>query len=142
MKLHIGRRHAGAGQALVEFTLAVGLFLLTATGLVDGARAVNGYVTLNYAVQEGGRVAALPAPATTDTEDVCARVSERSLLITISCDEPVVIGADGAIKSFAERTTGDRVEVTGRYRFVPVVVAMFGGRSPITIGSTAVYTVE
>jgi Flp pilus assembly protein TadG len=128
------------GQALVEFALTGTIFVLTVLTLFDGGRAVIGYAMLTYAVQEGGRAAALPAPATNGTSDVCSAVASKAILITVSNCTPTVTSAAGVSKAFADRTTGDRVQVSGDYTFSPIVSTFLG--KPITFHYTSVYTVE
>jgi Flp pilus assembly protein TadG len=131
-----------SGQAIVEFALASLLFLTTLLALFEGGRVVVGYAILTNAVQEGGRAAALPPPATKTDADVCDRVDDESPLIAVTCLSVAVHDTAGATKSFANRTTGDRVDVTGQYQFHPVVASLFGGRTVITLSHTASFTVE
>lgn len=54
---HAGRsRRAGEGQALVEFTALVTVFLLLLLGMLDFGFAFDQYLTLEYATREGARV--------------------------------------------------------------------------------------
>jgi len=57
------RRHRtrSRGQALVEFALALPIFLLIIFGLIDTARFVYGHSTLSQATREGARVGAVEA---------------------------------------------------------------------------------
>lgn len=55
------RRRRRRGQALVEFALALPLFLLIVFGLFDTARFVYGHSTLSQAAREGARLGAVEA---------------------------------------------------------------------------------
>lgn len=138
------RRVAGAqravhhGQALVEFTLTVFIFLGTVLSVFEAGRLTVTYADLVYAVREGGRAAALPPPVTTTANDVCVAVAEAAKLIDIPCAD-VAVDTGGA---FADRTTGDTASVTGRHVFVPLIAALFGQETSITLSQTAVFTVE
>jgi TadE-like protein len=58
MPFRIGRRHERSrGQALVEFSLVIPIFLLVLMGLFDLGRAVFAYNTLTNAAREGARMA-------------------------------------------------------------------------------------
>jgi Flp pilus assembly protein TadG len=127
---------------VVEFALASSLFLLTVFSLFEGGRLIYGYVVLKYAVQEGGRAAALP-PATTPNEDaVRARVEERALMITTTSFYVQVTGPDGASKPFADRVAGDRVRVHAHYIYVPIVAFVFDGIGQRTFSTESEFLVE
>jgi Flp pilus assembly protein TadG len=51
------RRHGQRGQALVEFSLVIPIFLLVLISLFDLGRAVFAYNTLTNAAREGARMA-------------------------------------------------------------------------------------
>lgn len=56
-----GRTRSRRGQSLVEFALALPLFLLIVFGAVDVGRYVYGHSTLSQAAREGARVGAVEA---------------------------------------------------------------------------------
>lgn len=57
-------RQTEAGQALVEFTMILPIFLVLMFGLVDFGRAFYTWLLVTNAAREGARVAAVQAPAT------------------------------------------------------------------------------
>ena|SRR5688500_3949144 len=57
--MSLRRRDRSRGQAMVEFALIIPIFLLFVFGILDLARAVYTYHTLNNAAREGARVAAV-----------------------------------------------------------------------------------
>ncbi len=132
------RRKAVQGQALVEFALTSLIFLTTILAIFEGGRVAVSYADLAYAIEEGGRSAALPAPETNSTTDVCNRIAARAKVITIPCSS-VTINSGG---SFTSRATGGKVSVTGTYLFVPVLSSIFGGRLSVNLSYTAVFYVE
>ncbi|MGE0598266.1 MAG: TadE/TadG family type IV pilus assembly protein [Dehalococcoidia bacterium] len=69
----LGRlRRTEAGQALVEFTMILPIFLLLLFGLVDFGRAFYTWLIVTNAAREGARVAAVQKPQS----DVDARIYE------------------------------------------------------------------
>jgi len=57
MAMFKGGNRRSSGQALVEFSLIIPLFLLLLVGLFDLGRAVFAYNTLTNAAREGARIA-------------------------------------------------------------------------------------
>jgi Flp pilus assembly protein TadG len=132
-----GVRHRSChpGQALVEFALAILIFLLLALGIAEGARLTFGRAALLQATQAGARVAALPATATaaqvvTVVQDAARPTNVSAVTVTIAGGKP-----------FAERMRGDQVTVTAQYQFTPVVGIVFGAGG-FTFTAQARATVE
>ena len=65
-------RNNEAGQALVEFTMILPIFLVLLFGIVDFGRAFYTWLIVTNAAREGARVAAVQAPQA----DVQARIWE------------------------------------------------------------------
>jgi hypothetical protein len=65
------RRPRQCGQTLVEFALAVPLFVLALFGLLDMGRAVYTFNTLSQATREGARLAAVEAGWLGSTDPSC-----------------------------------------------------------------------
>jgi Flp pilus assembly protein TadG len=141
-RAHLTTSNAASGQAIVEFALSSLFFLATILAICEGGRLLFSYGMLTYAVQEGGRAAALPAPATNTTTDICNAIAAKTTLISIACTSTLVQNAAGVTKTFADRTTGDRVTVTGTYTFAPVVTSLFNDPTEIEMTYSAVFTVE
>jgi Flp pilus assembly protein TadG len=142
MRTRTRRRARAAGQAIVEFALASSLFLLTVFSLVEGGRLIYGYVVLKYAVQEGGRAAALPAETTPNEAAVLARVEERALLITTTSFYVRVTAPSGASRSFVDREAGDLVRVHAHYTYEPILAELFEGIGETTFSTEAEFVVE
>jgi Flp pilus assembly protein TadG len=135
------RRARRSGQAIVEFALASFIFIFTVVGLLEGGRVIFSWVSLSNGVQEGGRLAAL-APDTRWTEaNVKTRVQDRAHLIDIKTSDITVKVNNGA-RTFSAREAGDRVKVTAKFDYVPVVAMVFDGQTKITFEYSSEYTVE
>lgn len=74
----------GAGQALVEFSLIIPLFLLLLVGVFDLGRAVFSYNTLTNAAREGARTAIVNQ----DVSTIIRRAQQQSALVEL--DDPSV----------------------------------------------------
>lgn len=111
------------GQSLVEFSLALPVIFFLVLGIVEGGRLVYSLVTLDFAVQEGGRLALLQSTAS--ASDVQSHVSNNARFITVPSSDVAVSVNDGA-KPYTSRTMGDRVVVTANYTYSPIVTSVFG----------------
>src|SRR3990172_10793252 len=64
LKLIRARRKNGEkGQALVEFTLLIPIFLLLVFAIVDFGMGFHAWITVTNSAREGARLAAVGAPA-------------------------------------------------------------------------------
>lgn len=117
-------RHSA--QALVEFALAVSVFMLLVLGTFDMARAYLAYTVVSNAAREASRYgAAHVGESGWDTAAVQAGVN-------------LAVGVDPSALSLTAATTGTSpyvyIRVVGTYRFhslTPLVGALLG--DPITI---------
>jgi Flp pilus assembly protein TadG len=129
------KRRAIRAQSLVEFALIGPVFLLMVFGLIEGARLVYAYNTVNHAAQEAARTAVLADTASESA--VKDRAVEAADPLTVQAGSVDVEVNDGGT-AFADRDIGDRVEVTVGYDFVPVVGMVFGSTTAIGLtGKTA-----
>lgn len=76
-KAHAGRNR---GQALLEFALAIPVFLLLMVGLFDLGRAVFSYNTLTNAAREGARTAIVNQ----DVASIVARAKEQTAIVELN----------------------------------------------------------
>jgi Flp pilus assembly protein TadG len=133
------KRRAIRAQSLVEFALIGPVFLLLVFGLIEGARLVYAYNTVNHAAQEAARTAVLA-----DTASVSAvkdRAVEAADPLTVQAAGVDVDVNDGGT-AFADRDIGDRVKVTVGYDFVPVLGMVFGSSSAIGLTGKTTLMVE
>lgn len=115
------------GQALVEFALAISVFMLLVLGTFDVARAYLAYTVVTNAAREASRYAAshvgqagCSAAAQQVGLNMAVGVDPAALTLSVSCT-PETFGVP-------------YIQVNGTYRFhsvVPLVGAMLG--DPITI---------
>ncbi|HUG49043.1 MAG TPA: TadE family protein [Candidatus Limnocylindria bacterium] len=121
------RPRRSGGQSLTEFALAVPVFLLVLLTIVEAAAFAYTYTNLQRAVQEGGRVAALPG--TSEMTQVRDRVVERARPVDVDpADVAITVnGIECLIETcFTARVSGDRVLVTLSFSYQPVGSAVFG----------------
>jgi hypothetical protein len=114
------------GQAVVEFAIAAPIFILVLVAVIEAGAFAFTYSSLQHAVQEGGRVAALPGTA--DVVDVRNRVVDRAAPVTV---DPVAVSVDlnGAAcddACFDTRAPGDRIRVGLTYAYRPVSASVLG----------------
>ncbi len=117
------------GQAMVEFALAVPLFLLLVIAVVEARRVIFTFGTLAHAVNEGARLAALPSTA--NVAAVKDRVVKTATVVGIDEGniEVEVEDYSGSTKLYTARATGDRIRVVATHTFEPVVSYIFGAPS-------------
>jgi Flp pilus assembly protein TadG len=122
------RSHQERGQALIEFALIAPLFILFLLVIFDVGLALDRRVTLQHAVREGARYAALSI----DNDFICQRTVDQSGdLLEI---EDVIITYDDIDGNGAVTDAGDAVNVSVEYTYnFPVmsgIVNFFGAFSP------------
>jgi Flp pilus assembly protein TadG len=116
-------------QALVEFALAISIFMLLVLGTFDLARAYLAYTVVANAAREASRYAA-------------AHVGEPTYLVdAVQAGKNLAVGIDGSLLTLTATTTpqlqlpaalqpyGPYIHVTGTYQFrslTPGVTAWFG----------------
>jgi Flp pilus assembly protein TadG len=142
------RRRRSRGQALVEFALIIPIFLAVVLALIEGAYYAFTLNSLDRAVQEGGRHAAIvPPPIGTGAATVTAvqnRVRDRAIGLTVAPASVTVAMTQCATSpcSFTTRTTGDRVRVSFTYTHTPMTAVMFSGGASFPLEFATEYTVE
>jgi Flp pilus assembly protein TadG len=146
-RITVSRRSRGRGQALVEFALIIPIFLAVLLGLMEGAYYAFTLNSLDRAVQEGGRHAAIvPPPIGTGAATITAvqiRVSDSATGLTVT-PSSVSVSVNGCATAacFTARTTGDRVRVAFTYSHTPVTAAVFSGSASFPLDFQTEYTVE
>jgi hypothetical protein len=126
----MSRRGGGGGQALVEFSLGITVFLMLFIGVIDLARGVFMFNGVSQAAREIARETSVH-PGTgaigTSAESTAMYVTQRGLVPGL--EEPVYACFDiaGVAKSGACQP-GDWVQVTSTTTFQPVlpVLTMLG----------------
>ncbi len=140
------RSHRERGQSLVEFALAMPLFVLLLAFALEGGRLMAMWISVNNATREAARVAALPIKTNAD-----ARSAAKAFLfpiagpgivndgtdnttsdIKIYCREYVTTctsSCSSAWTSYTDCTTrksGQEVIVTVAFRFDPLPIFTSG----------------
>jgi hypothetical protein len=108
-------------------------------GIVEGGRLVYSLVTLDFAVEEGGRYAALSS--TPSVASVQSYVSTNANFITVPTGN-VAVSVNSGGKVYTARTSGDRVEVTATYTYSPIVTSAFGMNLNMTLSARSDVRVE
>src|SRR5262245_57891219 len=108
------RKRSGRGETLIEFSLALTLFLMTVLGTAEFGLAVFRYNMVSDLAQEGVRRASVccTRKGLSSTEcDIAAYVSSRALGLSVNVTPP---------PNLATAATGDVVEVQVRHTFNPL----------------------
>lgn len=125
------------GGALVEFALAVPVLLLLLLGVIDIARGVSMNATMNHAVREGARFAAIHGTDSLDprtSSEVSAFVRDRltwldTSSLTVEVDYQPNAGS------------GSRVVVRARKQF-DYMLSTLADLAPYELGAQSVMTVH
>jgi Flp pilus assembly protein TadG len=135
------------GQALTEFALILPVFMLMVLAVVEGAYYAFTINSLDRAVQEGGRHAAIvPPPTGTGAAtrlEVQNRVRDRAIGQTIA-PSSVTVAVNGCTTDacFVARTIGQKVRVSFTYAHTPLVAIVFGTGTTFSISMATEYVVE
>jgi Flp pilus assembly protein TadG len=132
-------RRRGRGQSLVEFSLALPIVFFLVLGIVEGGRLVYSLATLDFAVEEGGRYAALPGTASVSA--VQSSVSTNAHFITVPTSS-VTVSVNNGAKVYTSRASGDRVVVSATYTYSPIVTSVFGLNINMTLSARSDMRVE
>lgn len=131
--------HRGSGQALVEFSLAITVFLTLVMGVVDLGRAVYQYNGGAEAARELARVTSVhpgsPLGSSTETQSVLR--TQRGLIPGFGTPEYACIDIAGATVT-RPCAAGDWIRVTALSTFTPVTpLATFLGQIVLTSSASA-----
>jgi len=124
---HVTRHLLSAkGQTLVEFALIAPIFVILLAGIIDFAMAMDRRITVQHAVREGARYAAV----TDDAGLVCDRVIEQAQGIVTGSD--ITISYEDIDGDGRATDAGDSVKVTASFTYDlpiirPALSGLFGG---------------
>lgn len=124
---------------MVEFALVIPIFIALIFGIVEGARLIYTYNTINHASQEAARMASLQD--TSDEGAVVDKALDAADPLTLSTGDVSVDVNDGGT-GFGDRAIGDRVTVKVDYHFVPLVSFVFGSNAGIDLVGESEVMVE
>jgi Flp pilus assembly protein TadG len=127
------------GQSLVEFAITLPVFFALVFGVIDGGRLAYTLVTLDSAVQDGARYAALASTASTAA--VQNKVVDSAYLLNVSASAVTVQVNNGAT-TYTARTSGDRVTLTTTYNYQPIITSVFGLGFSVSLNSRSDVMVE
>lgn len=127
------------GQSLVEFALALPVIFFLVLGIIEGGRLVYSLVTLDYAVEEGGRLAVLPS--TGSASAVQSHVSNHAYFITVPTSA-VSVSVNNGGTAYTSRVSGDRVVVSASYTYSPIVTSVFGLNMTMSLSARSDMRVE
>ena len=133
------RDDRSSGQALVEFALAIPIFMLLLFGIIDGGRLVIEYSTLTNASRVGARVAIVNQSNATSCDSVetfkCAVASHDGEMGIVPSDVEDVVVSDCATGSCSVT-----VLVSHQYEpITPIVGAILG---PIDLQAETTMPIE
>lgn len=124
------RRRGQRGQELVEYALALPIFLLLLMSILDLGRAVYFYSALHNSVREGARYGIIYPD---DSAGIEAVVRQKA------------VGLDpSALTVLSAMPDEDTIQVTVTFQFIAVtpIVGVLLGSNEITLGSRATMHIE
>lgn len=126
-----GRR--SRGQALVEFSIILPLFVLLVAGTIDLGLAIYSNLTVANAAREGARLGVIDPGNTTAIEarvrDMAGNLDDSRLTVTISCERPS--GGSFVACSSPMWQPGDATVVAADYRHAVYFPLAFGMEIPL-----------
>lgn len=133
-------RERVAGQALVEFALAIVPFLLVVVGLFDLGNAVYTYNGLAEATRDIARVTAVHAYGTGivlggSLQTTNRVATQRSIVPRMGNPTYTCASVTGAANGHTRCVSGDYVQVTLSTTYTPV--SLLGLTGPITLTSSS-----
>ncbi len=133
------RRTRAAGQTLVEFAIAVTVFLMLVIGTVDLGRAVYQFNGVSEAAREIARVTSVHPGSTLGTSDETLAVvsSQRAIIPSLVILSYTCVDLAGAPVT-GNCIAGDWVRVSATARFTPVMpLLLFLGSIDLSSSSSA-----
>ena len=131
------RRRQG-GQALVEFSLAIIVFLMLLMAVFDFGRGIYMYNGVSQAAREiARRTSVYPGLALGQSTQSQAVVAvQRGLVPGMSTPAYACLTITGSVSTSNPCTSGDSVQVTVTATYVPISLLGFLGTIPLTASST------
>src|SRR5947208_915331 len=136
------RRHRSRGQALVEFSLVLPIFLVMLMGIIDVGRAIWAQNSLASAAREGARIAIVHGGSSTTTCPIGPPADTATVPTTTTTDCPYLSPSTQQIKDAviaAATAGGTSITVTVCYGAgcsgdTNVVNATNARGTPVTVG--------
>ena len=122
------RREPSRGQALIEFTVVIPIFLSVVLGLVEGSYYAAATVAVNHATHEGARYGVLAT--TSSLTDIQSRVQGSADPLAALGTSDITVRLNGATCNEAcydARVAGDRLTVITDFDHVPITGYIFPG---------------
>lgn len=147
----IGRRPGRPrGQALVEFSLAIPVFLLILLSIFDLGRGVFAYTSVTNAAREGARLAivnqgaGLPEQKVRSQSSVAESNDADGTTISVTYLRPDANGNPTATVCSAPIAIGCLAKVTYATTFRPItpIVAQIVFKNGVTLTATSIFPVE
>jgi Flp pilus assembly protein TadG len=125
------------GQALVEFSLAIMVFIVMIVGLFDVGRGVYTYNGVSEAAREIARITAVHTGVTLGSSDeTVERVAvQQSLTPGMNAPTFGCVNVDGSASSHSPCQSGDYVRVTVTATYRPLSLLGIGG--PINLSASS-----
>lgn len=125
---HRAVRRGGLGQSLVEFTLALPVFLLVLLGIAEGGYYVVATTAVSNATQEAARLGVLGS--TPDIAAIKARLEDAASVVVGIADSQISVELNGSAcddACYGGRQPGDRLTVITTYEHRPILSYVFNG---------------
>ena len=118
------------GQALVEFSLSIMVFLVFVVGIVDVGRAIYVYNGLSEAAREIARRTIVYPGATdigTSTQTLAVVATQLGMIPGMTAPSFLCVDVTGTANGHEPCKTGDYVRVTTQATYAPSVLLGMGG---------------
>jgi Flp pilus assembly protein TadG len=116
------------GQSLVEFTLALPIFLALLIAIAEGGYYVVATTAVSHATYEGARLGVLET--TPDIAAIRTRVREQAAAVISLTDDSITLELNGSAcddACYAGRVSGDQLGVITEYSHHPILSYVFNG---------------
>jgi Flp pilus assembly protein TadG len=132
------RRHASDGQALVEFSLAIIVFLVMVVGIFDLGRGIYAYNGVAEAAREVARVTAVhPGSPLGTSQQTADRIATQRVLVP-DMGTPTFACQDLYGGTPANCGSGDYVKVTVTSTYRPIALIGLDGTFTLSSSSSVV----
>lgn len=124
----ITREKQGRGQSLVEFTLALPIFLALLVAIAEGGYYVVATTAVSHATFEGARLGVLES--TPDRAAIRDRVRNSASAVVSLADDAIALklnGVDCDDACYGARASGDSLGITTAYSHRPILSYIFSG---------------
>ena len=126
MRFAASHQDRSTGQSLVEFTIALPVFLLVMLAIAEGGYFVAATTAVSHATHEGARLGVLDSTGASSA--IRSRVKESASVLVTVTDSDISLELNGTACNdacYSGRNSGDRLGVTTAYTHRPLISFVF-----------------